>query len=128
MPLAPIVVLVTVSATPVVDASVFTIELLFCVALIVPPPVAENALPVEVVTVRLLKFSVPRFAVMFTPLPVLPLSVTTMSWILLVPDPAALPSIADPDVFVIEKYSTTLPPASVITLPALLSAPASCSH
>ena len=42
-PLAPMVVLATLSAVPVVVVSVFTIEVLFCVALTVPPPVALKA-------------------------------------------------------------------------------------
>ena len=42
-PLAPIVVLATLSAVPVVVVRVFTIEVLFWVALTVPPPVAVNA-------------------------------------------------------------------------------------
>jgi hypothetical protein len=42
-PLPPIFVLVTVSAAPDVVVSVLTIEVLFWVALTVPPPVAVNA-------------------------------------------------------------------------------------
>src|SRR5262245_30975422 len=42
-PLAPMLVLATFSAVPVVVAIVFTIVVLFCVAVTVPPPVAVNA-------------------------------------------------------------------------------------
>ena len=42
-PLAPIVVLATLSAVPVVVVNVLTILVLFCVALTVPPPVAVKA-------------------------------------------------------------------------------------
>ena len=41
-PLAPIVVLATLSAVPVVVVSVLTIEVLFWVTLIVPPVVAAG--------------------------------------------------------------------------------------
>ena len=42
-PLAPMVVLATLSAVAVVDVSVLTMDVLFCVALTMPPPVAVNA-------------------------------------------------------------------------------------
>ncbi len=42
-PLAPMVVLATFSAVPVVVVMVFTMVVLFCVADTVPPPVAVNA-------------------------------------------------------------------------------------
>ena len=51
-PLAPMVVLVTLSAVPVVVVSVLTIEVLFCVALTVPPPVAVNAALTVVLKLR----------------------------------------------------------------------------
>src|ERR1051325_770349 len=44
-PDAPMVVFATLSAPPVVEASVLMIEVLFCVALTVPPPVAVKAVP-----------------------------------------------------------------------------------
>ena len=47
-PLAPMVVLATFSAVPVVDEIVLTIEVLFCVALTVPPPVALKPTPLVV--------------------------------------------------------------------------------
>src|SRR4051812_23659272 len=51
-PLVPIVVLATFSAVAVVVVSVFTIVLLFCVALTVPPPVAANAALAPVLRLR----------------------------------------------------------------------------
>src|ERR1051325_5077864 len=51
-PDAPMVVPVTLSALPVVVVSVLTIEVLFCVALTVPPPVAVKASLVAVDRVK----------------------------------------------------------------------------
>src|SRR6478752_618786 len=51
-PLAPIVVLATLSAVPVVVVNVLTMLVLFCVALTVPPPVAVNAALVVVLKLR----------------------------------------------------------------------------
>ena len=48
-PLAPIVVLATSSAVPVVEEIVLTMVVLFCVALTVPPPIELNPLPLVVV-------------------------------------------------------------------------------
>src|SRR5436190_23874727 len=48
-PVAPIVVLATLSAVAVVVVSVLTIVVLFCVALTVPPPVALKAMFAAVV-------------------------------------------------------------------------------
>ena len=42
-PLAPMVVLATFSAVPVVVVMVLTMVVLFCVAVTVPPPVAVKA-------------------------------------------------------------------------------------
>src|SRR5713101_2735295 len=63
-PLAPIVVLLICSAVPAVELSVLTVEVLFCVALIVPPvvtppePTSLKALPPAVVTPMLLRLKV----------------------------------------------------------------------
>src|SRR5262245_36900930 len=51
-PPAPIVVLFTLSAVPVPDVAVLMMLVLFCVALTVPPPVALNVTPLEVVSAR----------------------------------------------------------------------------
>src|SRR2546423_15619197 len=48
-PLAPMVVLATLSAVPVVEVMVLTMVVLFCVALMVPPPVALKPTPLVVV-------------------------------------------------------------------------------
>jgi hypothetical protein len=50
--LAPIVVLAMFSAIPVVPEMVLTIEVLFWVALTVPPPVALKPVPLVVVRFR----------------------------------------------------------------------------
>ena len=47
-PLAPIVVFATLSAVPVVEVRVLTIDVLFCVTLTVPPEVAAGPGPVAV--------------------------------------------------------------------------------
>ena len=84
-PLAPIVVFATFKAVPEVVVSVLTIEELFCVALIVPPPVAVNAAFAPVVS--------DKPPVKFTVAPVFEVSEMPFEVLLTAPPKAAVPPV-----------------------------------
>src|SRR5712692_9983719 len=120
-PLAPIVVLLICSAVPAVELSVLTVEVLFCVATIVPPPVHKSDVPEAEIMPMLLNVKVlPVFVpVRLTPFAAL-VAVTVRSRIV-APVVMLFPRIPLPAVGLIERSSTRLFPPSVTIVAPLLS-------
>ncbi len=126
-PLAPIVEFRRFRAMPVVEVSVLTVEVLFCVALIVPPVVAApgptslKAIPPAVVTPILLKLKVLPVLVPVKLMPLAaPVPVTVRSR-MVAPVVMLFPRIPLPAVGSIERSSTRLLPPSVTMVAPLLS-------
>src|SRR6266851_4028173 len=121
-PLAPIVVLLICSAVPAVELSVLTVEVLFCVATIVPPPAHKSDVPEAEIMPMLLNVKVlPVFVpVRLTPFAALVAVIVRSRMVALVvmlfPEIPAVP----PD-GLIERSSTRLLPPSVTMVAALLS-------
>src|ERR1043166_1454443 len=123
-PAAPMVVFATLSAVPVVVASVFKMVVFFCVAVTVPPPVAAKAAFVaELIAMPPVKLIVaPVFVARLIPVPVpptAPLSATDPPLLL-----ATLTCLPPLLLIVPEKVIAAVPPLTSRALPvAPLSAP-----
>ena len=106
-PAAPIVVFATFRAVPVVVVMVFTMLVLFCVAVTVPPPVAVKAALAPV-----FKVSPALKAIVAPVLPVreIPAAVSEIAWVKETVDPARLAMVTErPNVVVMGALTETLP-------------------
>src|SRR4051812_31756782 len=112
-PLAPIVVLATLSAVPVVVVNVLTMVLLFCVALTVPPPVAVNAALVVVLRAS------PPVKLIVAPVLLLrrtPVPVSLIAWLKVVVPPVRDATFTErPAVVVIGALIATVPLAAPVS-------------